>query len=155
MYIGGMVGCRGDAYTGAGAIEDIGEAEAFHAFEAELFAAAGVDFLYAALQPCLPEAAGMARALARTGLPYIISFTLQRDGRLADGRFLSEAIDYIDGAVIDAGRVPLCYMANCIHPDFAYEALRQPINQFDVVRERFCGIQANASAAGYDMLGMD
>lgn len=152
MYIGGMVGCRGDAYTGAGAIEDIGEAEAFHAFEAELFAAAGVDFLYAALQPCLPEAAGMAQALARTGLPYIISFTLQCDGRLADGRFLSEAIDYIDGAVIEAGRVPLCYMANCIHPDFAYEALRQPINQFDVVRERFCGIQANASAAGYDML---
>lgn len=152
MYIGGMVGCRGDAYTGAGAIEDIGEAEAFHAFEAELFAAAGVDFLYAALQPCLPEAAGMARALARTGLPYIISFTLHRDGRLADGRFLSEAIGYIDGAVIDAGRVPLCYMANCIHPDFAYEALRQPINQFDVVREMFCGIQANASAAGYDML---
>lgn len=152
MYIGGMLGCCGDAYTGEGAIEDIVKAEAFHAFEAELFSAAGVDFLYAALQPCLSEAAGMARALARTGLPYIISFTLQRDGRLIDGSFLSEAIDYIDGAVTDAGRVPLCYMANCIHPDFAYEALCQPINQFDVVRERFCGIQANASAASYDVL---
>ncbi|MGM9540896.1 homocysteine S-methyltransferase family protein [Anaerovibrio sp.] len=149
MYIGGMLGCRGDAYTGEGAIEDEGQAERFHAFEAELFAAAGADFLYAALQPNLSEAAGMALAMAKTGLPYIISFTLRRDGRLIDGSLLTEAIDYIDNLVAER---PLCYMANCVHPRFVYEALSQPFNRFDVVRQRFCGIQANAAAAEYDVL---
>ena len=149
MYIGGMLGCRGDAYTGEGAIEDEGQAERFHAFEAELFAAAGADFLYAALQPNLSEAAGMALAMSKTGLPYIISFTLRRDGRLIDGSLLTEAIDYIDSLSEER---PLCYMANCIHPRFVYEALSQPFNQFDVVRHRFCGIQANSAAAEYDVL---
>ncbi len=46
---------------------------------------AGVDFLYAALIPTLPEAAGMAWAMAETGIPYIVCFTIQRSGTLIDG----------------------------------------------------------------------
>ena len=41
---------------------------------------ADVDFLYAGIMPVLSEAAGMARAMSETGLPYIISFTVQQNG---------------------------------------------------------------------------
>lgn len=74
MYIGGLMGCKGDAYTGEGALSET-EARDFHLWQAELFKAAGADFLYAGIMPALFEAAGMAQAMAETGVPYMISFT--------------------------------------------------------------------------------
>ena len=75
MYIGGLMGCRGDAYTGEGAL-GTQEARSFHAWQADLFKEAGTDFLYAGIMPVLAEAEGMAMAMSDTGLPYIISFTV-------------------------------------------------------------------------------
>ena len=43
MYIGGLMGSRGDAYTGAGA-PGRDEARDFHAWQAEALHGAGVDF---------------------------------------------------------------------------------------------------------------
>ena len=40
---------------------------------------------------------------------------------------------------------PECYMANCVHPTVLDQALSQPFNSTELVRERFSGIQANAS----------
>ena len=37
-------------------------------------------------------------------------------------------------------------MANCVHPDVLHQALSHPRNDTFLVRERFRGIQANASA---------
>lgn len=141
MYVGGLMGCRGDAYTGAGALE-AAEARRFHGWQADRLARAGADFLYAGIMPTLPEAVGMAQAMADTGLPYIISFTLLKTGMLPDKTPLHAAIERIDAAV---GHGPVCYMTNCVHPDIVGEALSQPFNKTVLVRGRFRGIQANAS----------
>lgn len=145
MYVGGLMGCRGDAYTGEGNLREE-EACTFHAWQAEQFARAGVDFLFAGIMPTLPEAAGMARAMGQTGVPYIISFTIQRDGKLIDGTTITEAIQYIDGT---ANVPPVCYMTNCAHPSIVREALLQPFNQNELTRERFLGIQGNTSPLSY------
>ena len=91
---------------------------------------------------CLTEAIGMANAMAATGLPYIISFMICRDGRLIDGTFIHDAIDAIEK---ETSTRPLCYMANCVHPDVLHQALLHPRNDTPLVRQRFQGIQANAA----------
>ena len=88
----------------------------------------------------------MARAMAETGLPYLISFTIQEDGRLIDGAAISEAIEHIDRV---AETPPLGYMTNCVHPSILRRALAQPCNQTEQVRQRFLGIQANAAENTY------
>lgn len=141
VFAGGLLGCRGDAYSGQGCLSEA-ESREFHRWEAEGFRAAGADFLLAALMPTLPEALGMAAALSATGLPFIISFTLQKDGRLMDGTTLHDSIAAIDAL---PGQPPLCYMANCVHPRIVAAALDCPWNQTTAVKTRFLGIQANAS----------
>lgn len=148
MYAGGMVGCFGDAYTGEGALSET-EAYDFHRWQTELFRKAGVDFLYGALLPTLPEAAGLAKAMGETGLPYLLSFTIQRNGTLIDGTPISDAITAIDNRDYPK---PLCYMTNCVHPSIVYEALSAPCNQKPNVRERFLGIQGNTSPLSYAQL---
>lgn len=145
MYAGGLMGCKGNAYTGEGALKEE-KAYRFHQWQATQFREASADFLYAAIMPTLPEAAGMARAMAETGLPYLVSFTIQKDGKLIDGTSIHDAIAYIDGA---APVKPVCYMTNCVHPSIAYQALSKPFNQTGLVRERFLGIQANTSPLSY------
>lgn len=148
MYIGGLMGCKGDAYTGEGAL-DLEEATDFHSWQANLFKSAKVDFLYAGIMPVLTEAAGMAVAMSATDIPYIISFTIQRDGRLIDGHTIDDAIRYIDNHVSNK---PVCYMTNCVHPNIVYEALSHKFNQTQAVQTRFMGIQANTSSLSYHEL---
>lgn len=145
MYVGALLGCRGDAYTGKGCLSRQ-EALEFHRWETGLFARADVDFFYAALMPTLPEAAGMALACQETGIPCILSFTIQPNGCLVDGAPIAEAISYIDGLTENP---PACYLTNCVHPAIAMEALSQPINRCEIVRERFLGIQANTARLSY------
>jgi S-methylmethionine-dependent homocysteine/selenocysteine methylase len=141
LYIGGLMGCKGDAYKGTDVLSAC-DAFAFHSWQAGLFAEAGIDFLYAAIMPALPEAIGMAQALAQTRLPYLISFMIRDNGRLIDGTAIHDAIERIDG---ETEHKPLCYMTNCVHPTVLFKALSAEFNQTALVRERFCGIQANAS----------
>ncbi len=141
MYVGALVGCKGDAYRATDVLSET-EAEAFHSWEAELFAANGIDFFFAGIMPALTEAAGMARALSATKKPYIISFMIRRNGRLIDGTPIGEAIAYIDARTDPS---PLCYMVNCVHPDILYRGLSLASNRTAQVRERLCGIQTNAS----------
>ncbi len=148
MYVGGLMGCRGDAYTGEGCLNER-EARDFHAWQAELFRRAGADFLMAGILPTIREAKGIARAMAETGLPYVLSFTIQADGRLIDGTAITDAIDAIDSLPIGE---PAFYMTNCVHPRILLEALAQPFNRTEAVRRRFLGIQANTSALPYAAL---
>jgi S-methylmethionine-dependent homocysteine/selenocysteine methylase len=141
MYAGGLMGCKGDAYKGTDALP-LEDAYAFHSWQAELFAAAGADFLYAGIMPVLSEAAGMAKAMEKSGLPYIISFMIRENGRLIDGTAIHDAIGFIDDATV---RKPVCYMVNCVHPSVLYKALSMDFNRTERVKERFSGIQANAS----------
>lgn len=148
MFVGGLLGSYEDAFSAKGGLNER-EAFAYHSWQAEALMAGKPDFLMAGLMPELPETIGMAKVLSDAGVPYLISFTLRRDGRLIDGTPLSDAIKSIDDA---AERAPLCYMTNCIHPSLVKEALLQPFNQTEAVRSRFLGIQGNASPLSYDQL---
>lgn len=141
MYIGALMGCRGDAYR-ADEVLPQEQARAFHSWAADAFARAGAEFLYAGIMPAKSEAIGMAQAMEQTGLPYLISFTIRKDGRLIDGTPISQAILAIDAAT---GRHPLCYMTNCVHPSVLRQALLQPENRGKPEMRRFLGIQANTS----------
>lgn len=140
-FIGGMMGCKGDAYSGEGGLS-AEESLRFHSWQAEAFRDADVDYLIAGIMPTLPETIGMAQAMEKTELPYILSFMINKSGTLLDGNTICDSIRTIDGATDSH---PLCYMTNCVHPSILKEALSQPFNDNALVRNRFRGIQANAS----------
>ncbi|MCB2299277.1 homocysteine S-methyltransferase family protein [Clostridium tagluense] len=141
IYIGGLMGCKGDAYKSTDALSKK-EAFEFHSWQSLLFKEAKVDFLYAGIMPALSEAVGMASAMENTGLPYIISFMIRNDGKLIDGTTIHEAISTIDNIT---KRKPICYMTNCVHPKVVANALSKTYNQTATVKKRFKGIQANTS----------
>ncbi|HEX2944417.1 MAG TPA: homocysteine S-methyltransferase family protein [Clostridia bacterium] len=141
MYVGGLMGCRGDAYKATDILKE-DEAFEFHSWQADLFNHSGVDFLFAGIMPALPEILGMAKAMERTGLPYIISFMIRDNGRLIDGTTIHDAILQTDACVEHR---PVCYMTNCVHPTILYKALSYGFNQTGLVKVRFRGIQANTS----------
>lgn len=145
MYVGGLMGCKGDAYTGEGCLSEQ-DAEEFHRWTIKQFQKAEIDFLYAGIMPTLHEAAGLAKAADKSGLPYIISFTIQQDGRLIDGTPIADAIQYIDSKT---NNQPVCYMTNCVHPSIVLKALSQSFNNVEIVKKRFRGIQANTSPLSY------
>jgi homocysteine S-methyltransferase len=79
-----------------------------------------------------------------TGLPYVVSFVLRRDGRVLDGTPLHAAIERIDGA---ASPAPLFYSINCVHPSIAAGALREEAVFSDLVAQRLNEFKANASSS--------
>lgn len=83
------------------------------------------------------EAEGLVAAAREFGLPSVISFTLETDGRLPTGQPLDEAIGQVDEGL--AGP-PAYYMVNCAHPDHFDHVLEK-----GAWRERIRGIRANAS----------
>jgi S-methylmethionine-dependent homocysteine/selenocysteine methylase len=137
IRIGGMVGCKNDCYRPAEGLSTP-EAEQFHAWQIEELAGAGVDFLIAETLPNVAEAEGIARAMQATGVPYIISFVISREGSVLDGTGLAEAIDLVDSGT---GHSALGFMVNCAYPSFLC-ADEQPGSVF----ERLIGVLANASA---------
>ena len=141
MYIGGLMGCKGDAYNSDIKLSST-EAKEFHSWQANLFKQASVDFLFAGIMPEISETIGMAQAMEETNIPYVISFMIRKDGKLIDGTTINDAIYMIDN---NTSKNPLCYMTNCIHPKVLYEALSKSFNQTDTVKSRFMGIQANTS----------
>lgn len=142
VVIGGLLSCKGDAYKPQEALSAT-EARAFHAWQAEALAAAGVDLLLAATLPALSEALGLAQALAATGLAYLISFVARPEGTLLDGTPLKDAIAAIDS---QASPPPLAYLINCTHASVFRRALCHERNSSPLVRERVIGLLANTAA---------
>lgn len=147
IKIGGMVGCKNDCYKPNEGLS-AAEAQQFHSWQIDQLAGAGVDFLIAETLPNVEEAKGIAKAMEVTGLPYIISFVISRDGRVLDGTGLNEAVDSIDS---ETNQKPLGYMVNCAYPTFLCAA-KQPADLF----KRLIGYQANASSLDHrDLDGAD
>ena len=92
VYIVGVIGPSGDAYLPEESLS-VPQARKYHGLQAGALARSGVDFLYALTFPAVEEALGAAMAMGDTGLPYVVSFVLQRDGRVLDGTSLHEAIE--------------------------------------------------------------
>jgi homocysteine S-methyltransferase len=142
ILIGGLMACAGDAYRPEAGLS-AGEAESYHRFQAHRLADAGVDFLHAATLPALHEAIGIARAMAATGAPYLLSFVIRPAGTLLDGTVLADAIERIDDASSPA---PHAYLVNCVHPSVLHAAIETQGSRADALLRRLVGLQANASA---------
>ena len=138
VAIGGLVGPRNDCYR-PDLAPSADDAEAFHLPQIDELDCAGVDFLLAQTLPSVAEAEGIARAMSRTGKPYVISFCTGTDGRVLDGTKLPEAIAWID-SLFQAESPPVGYFVNCTHPGFLLSAYRP--GELD----RLIGIQANGSS---------
>ncbi len=142
VFIGGLVGCRGDAYRPEEALdEDV--AARFHAPQLSALAAAGADFLMAATMPALGESVGMAQAMAGTGTPYVISFVIRPSGNLLDGTPLEQAMAEIDTRVRPR---PFGFMVNCVHPSVMRLALESLARRNADPHGRLLGLQANTSS---------
>jgi homocysteine S-methyltransferase len=148
VSVGGLMGCAGDAYVAAEALPE-GEAHTLHTFQAQALARSGVDFLIASTLPAFSEALGMARAMAESGLPYVLSFVVRPDGTLLDATGLHEAVERIDAVVSPP---PLFYMANCVHPTILAQALGSSVAVNPRIAERVIGLQANTSTRPPDEL---
>ena len=143
VYLAGLMATKNDCYDPAAALSVL-EAEQFHAAQAQQLASTGLDFLLAQTMPAVTEAEGMARAMIASGLPAVISFCINRDGRVLDGTPLDEAIDLLDDRLEGA---PLGYAVNCSHPNFIKADQMNPH-----ALSRLIGIWANASAREHSEL---
>ena len=143
-FIGGIMGCKGSAYTGEGALS-IEEAAVFHEWQVNEFEKAKVDYIFEAIMPVTGEIIRLSKLIGERKIPYIVSLMIRRSGKIIDGHTIHEAITEIDNAL--GMHKPMCYMANCIHPDILRCALSEPFNNTPTVKERFKGLEANAACA--------
>jgi S-methylmethionine-dependent homocysteine/selenocysteine methylase len=137
MVISGCVGPRGDGYD-PGRMMSADEAEAYHAAQIGVFAGTEADIVSAITMTYAEEAIGIARAAEAAGMPVVISFTLETDGRLPTGQGLKEAIAAVDAAT---GWAPLYYMINCAHPTH----FASVVASGEPWLQRLKGLRANAS----------
>jgi S-methylmethionine-dependent homocysteine/selenocysteine methylase len=137
LVVSGCLGPRGDGYDPAN-LMSVEEAEAYHAEQARVLADAGADLLTAITMNYGAEAIGIARAARAAGMPVVISFTVETDGRLPTGDALGVAIEQVDAAT---AAYPAYYMINCAHPTHFADVLdeRAPWTR------RIRGLRANAS----------
>ncbi len=113
ILIEGVLGPHGDAYA-PDRILTPQEAQDYHRPQIEVLAAAGADFIGAYTLGSTGEAIGIAEAARESGMPVLLSFTVETDGRLSSGITLAEAIAQTDAAT---GSYPIWYGINCAHPD--------------------------------------
>ncbi|HEX2509158.1 MAG TPA: homocysteine S-methyltransferase family protein, partial [Microvirga sp.] len=83
-----------------------------------------------------------ARTAEANGLPVVISFTVETDGRLPSGDSLRSAIERVDAAT---GRAPAYFMINCAHPQHFRDVLATDEFWLDRIR----GLRANASTLSH------
>jgi S-methylmethionine-dependent homocysteine/selenocysteine methylase len=134
--ISGCVGPRGDGYR-VDSVMSADEAEEYHSPQIETFADARVDLVSALTLTYANEATGIVGAAESLGVPVVISFTVETDGRLPSGQPLGDAIEEVDTGT---GGAAAYFMVNCAHPTH-FENVLQPAPWL----ERLRGIRANAS----------
>jgi homocysteine S-methyltransferase len=74
----------------------------------------------------------------KTGLPVVVSFTVETDGRLPSGHTVGEAIEQVDA---ETDGTAAYFMLNCAHPTHFAGVLEANAPWI----ERLRGIRANAS----------
>ncbi|MHA2358476.1 MAG: homocysteine S-methyltransferase family protein, partial [Candidatus Heimdallarchaeaceae archaeon] len=142
IFIGGLIGCKGDAYKAEEALSSE-EAYEFHTAQVSVLADVGVDFLIASGVPALSEALGIARLMEKSKLSYVLSFIIRPNGKLLDGTYINQAISSIDKSV---SKRPLFYMVVCVHPIIFKQAINIEENRTEVVRSRLKGLEGNGSS---------
>jgi S-methylmethionine-dependent homocysteine/selenocysteine methylase len=139
VLISGCIGPRGDGYV-VGEVMSAKEAQEYHSAQVATFASTNSDLVSALTLNYASEAVGIARAAAEAGIPSVISFTVETDGRLPSGQELRDALAEVDEAT---GGAPAYYMVNCAHPTHFEDVLAG--GGLDRVR----GLRANASTKSH------
>jgi homocysteine S-methyltransferase len=141
MVVSGVIGPRGDGYRADNAMSALAAAD-YHAAQARAFAQADADMVSAYTLNYVEEAVGIAIAAKDAGLPSVISFTLETDGRLPTGQPLRDAIEQVDAETAGA---PAYYMLNCAHPTHFDHVVAEGGEWLDRIR----GLRANASSRSH------
>lgn len=139
--VNGAIGPRDDGYV-IGSTMSSSEAAAYHGLQARAFADAGAEMISAITMTYVEEAIGVTRAATGVGLPVVVSFTVETDGRLPSGQTLGDAITQVDDSTEAA---PAYFMINCAHPTHFLSTL-------DADRSwsaRVKGVRANASSLSH------
>lgn len=141
VVVSGNIGPRGDGYNPAELlVPEV--AEAYHRPQVDSFVAAGADRVTMLTATHTGEAIGVVRAAVAAGVPVVIAFTVETDGRLPSGQLLHEAIEEVDAAT---GGATLHFGINCAHPDHFSQALDNPSAAIGRIRL----LRANASRASH------
>jgi S-methylmethionine-dependent homocysteine/selenocysteine methylase len=140
VVIEACIGPRSDAYRPT-LLMDPEEAEKYHAVQLRAFAETGCAQVAALTLTYVDEAIGIVRASVAAGLPVVVGFTVETDGRLQSGASIEEAISTVDAATDGAAQF---FMINCAHPTHFADALPQ-----SEVRSRIRGLRANASTRSH------
>jgi S-methylmethionine-dependent homocysteine/selenocysteine methylase len=141
VVISGCVGPQDDGYNPATMLS-ASAAREYHSTQIETFADTAADMVTAMTVTYADEAIGLARAARDAGLPVVISFTVETDGRLPSGQALGEAIEQVDAAT---EATPAYYMINCAHPTHFESVLETA----DAWPARIGGVRANASTKSH------
>jgi homocysteine S-methyltransferase len=112
IVLNGVVGPRGDGYV-VGETMTADQAASYHSLQARAFAAAGAQMMTALTMTYADEAIGVVDAAKEAGLPVVVSFTVETDGRLPSEQALGDAVREVDERT---GAAPAYFMVNCAHP---------------------------------------
>ena len=137
VVVSGCIGPRGDGYV-VGETMSAEEAEAYHATQIGTFAGTAADLVTAITMTYADEAVGVVRAARAAGMPVVISFTVETDGRLTSGQPLRAAIEDVDERT---GGYAAYFMLKCAHPSH-FDAVLEPGTAWT---DRVIGLRANAS----------
>jgi S-methylmethionine-dependent homocysteine/selenocysteine methylase len=141
MVISGNIGPRGDGYV-PGQMMSAQQSEDYHGEQIGVFRDTAADLVSAFTLNYANEAVGIARAAKASGMPVVISFTVETDGRLPTGQTLKDAVAEVDA---ETGSAPVYYMLNCAHPTHFAGALAPGESWM----KRFRGLRANASKCSH------
>ncbi len=141
MVISGCIGPRGDGYEVADKMT-ADQAMAYHFEQIKTFSETSADLVSAFTINYAEEAVGITRAAQTAGIPAVISFTVETDGRLPSGQSLGDAVAKVDAATSHG---PAYYMINCAHPTHFASDLETKAPWVDRIR----ALRANASAKSH------
>jgi homocysteine S-methyltransferase len=140
VTINGCLGPRGDGYV-VGERMTPEEAAEYHGWQIGVLHEAGAKRITALTLSYPEEAIGIVRAAAARGVPVVVSFTVETDGRLPDGTSVADAIARVDEAT-DGGAE--FFMLNCAHPTHIAAGLEDGRGL-----ERIGGLRVNASTLSH------
>jgi homocysteine S-methyltransferase len=138
--ISANLGPRDDAYAPRDQMS-ADEAERYHSEQISALAETDVDVVSGYTLAYSAEAIGIVRAAKRFGLPVVVSFTVETDGKLPTGATLETAISEVDDAT---DGYTAYFMINCAHPDHFEQVLAE-----GPWMQRIKGIVANASRCSH------
>ena len=141
VLISGNIGPRGDGYASETIMSAV-KAKAYHQPQVNAFAEEKADLITALTLNYSEEAIGISEAAKKAGIPAVISFTVETDGRLPSGESLQEAIEKTDLLTNNYAKY---FMINCAHPEHFKEVLEGGGEW----KGRIQGLRANASTKSH------